>query len=101
QAASRISPERDAGQRLDVRGLDDEERDRVLVVPRDRAVTDRRRARQAALPGFGRIELRPQPGDRRRATAGARGRELAPQPGDLGLRFAQRVPDALELGLEP
>ena len=101
QRALRIDRERGAGEHLDVRVLDDEECHRVLVVARDRAVVDRRRARQAPLPGFGRIELRPQPGDRRRATAGARGRELAPQPGDLGLRFAQRVPDALELGLEP
>jgi len=101
QRALRVDCERGAREHLDVRILDDEERDRVLVVPRDRAVVDRRRARQAPLAGFGRIELRPQPGDRRRAAAGARRRKLAPQPGNLGLRFAERVPDAFELGLEP
>src|SRR6267143_2026078 len=37
----------------------------------------------------------------RSATASWLFRELAPQPGNLGLRFAERVPDAFELGLEP
>jgi len=48
---------------LGVGVLDDEQRDRVLVIARYRAVIDGGRARDPALARFGGIELRAQPGD--------------------------------------
>jgi len=63
QRALRVHGERGAAEDFGVGVLDDEQRDRVLVIARYRAVIDGGRARDPALARFGGIELRAQPGD--------------------------------------
>src|SRR6266516_996228 len=55
---------------------------------------------EATLARGRRVELGTQPRDRVHVAARARRGELAPQPRYLGVRLAQRVLDALQLGLE-
>ena len=100
ERALRVGGERRAAEDLAVRELNDDERDRILVLERDRAVVHRDCARETALARLGHVERGPEPRDGAGIAARARGCELGPQPGDFRLRLPQGVPHASELRLE-
>ena len=101
QRALRVGGERRPAEHLTVRKLNDQQRDRVLVLERNGAVIHRHRPREAALARLRHVQRRPEPRDGAGVAARARGCQLGPQPRDFRLRLAQGVPHARELALEP
>ena len=77
-----------AAENLAVRELDGEQRHRVLVRERDRAVIHRHRAGEGPLARLGRVERGAKSGHGARVGSRARGGERATQLLHFGLRLA-------------